>query len=153
VSRSRVKLRLLTYIFYPEKYLKKLVGNTEIEDSLGKLDKLTQEEARMAGVEHMRITRSVEGKVMGVDDKLKVVEEGVKDVKSEVGDIRRTVQGVDDKVEDVGKMVQHLEEQVQSAGEKVQDVNDKLDQANRSSFPQYSLFRCLEYPHRKPAPR
>jgi len=44
----------------------------------------------MAGVEHMRITRSVEGKVMGVDDKLKVVGEGVKDVKSEVGDIRRT---------------------------------------------------------------
>jgi len=27
--------------FYSEKYLKKLVGNTEMEDSLGKLDNLT----------------------------------------------------------------------------------------------------------------
>jgi len=56
------------------------VGNTEIEDSLGKLDKLTQEEARMAAAEHMRITRSVEEKVMGVDDKVMGVEEGVQDV-------------------------------------------------------------------------
>ena len=30
---------------YSEKYLKKLIGNTEAEDSLQRLDKLTQEEA------------------------------------------------------------------------------------------------------------
>ena len=31
-----------------EKYMKKLIGRTEIEDGLRRLDKLTQEEARMA---------------------------------------------------------------------------------------------------------
>jgi uncharacterized protein YoxC len=122
--------------------LKKLAGNKEIEDSLRKLDKLTEEEARVAAAEHMRITRSVERKVMGV-------EEGVQDVGKEV-------QGVNDKVEDVGEMIQDVDERVQNVGErvqdKVQDVNHKLDQANRSS-PPHSSSRHLTRPHREPAPR
>jgi len=99
--------------------LKKLVGNTEIEDSLQKLDKLTQEEARMAAAEHMRITRNVEEKVQ--------------DVGCGVEDVRKRIQGVDDKVEDVGMVVQDVDERVQSVGDNVQDINHKLDQANRSS--------------------
>ena len=53
-----------------EKYLKKLIGNTDIEDSLQKLDKLTQEGVRMATAEQLRISHSVEGKVVVVDHKL-----------------------------------------------------------------------------------
>ena len=53
-----------------EKYLKKLMGNTEIEDMLQELDKLTQEEARMASAELLKITHSVDGKVQGIDNKL-----------------------------------------------------------------------------------
>ena len=34
-----------------EKYVKKLIGRTEIENGLKRLDKLTQEEARMAVAE------------------------------------------------------------------------------------------------------
>jgi hypothetical protein len=47
-----------------------LIGNTDIEDSLEKLDKLTQEEARMASAEQLRIAHSVEERVIGVDRKL-----------------------------------------------------------------------------------
>ena len=54
-----------------EKYLKKLIGNTDIEDTLESLDKLTQEEARMASAEQLRIAHSVEESVMGVNRKLK----------------------------------------------------------------------------------
>ena len=48
-----------------------------MEDSLGKLDKLTQEEARMAAAEHMRITRSVGKMVQGVDERVQRVGERV----------------------------------------------------------------------------
>jgi len=56
---------------YPclEKYLKKLQGKNEIEDSLKRLDRLTQEEARLATAEILRVTHSV-------DDNVKVVLEG-----------------------------------------------------------------------------
>jgi len=59
---------ILTYICL-EKYVKKLLGKNEIEDSLKRLDTLTQEEARMAIAEIMRVTQKV-------DDNVKVVLEG-----------------------------------------------------------------------------
>jgi len=55
---------------YSEKYLGKLIGNTEIEDALQELDRLTQDEARMASAELLKIAHSVDAKVIGVDDKL-----------------------------------------------------------------------------------
>jgi hypothetical protein len=96
---------------YSEKYFKKLTGNREIEDSLVRLDKLTQEEARMASAEQLKMTHSVDRKVMGVDDRVRGVEGRVEGVRVDVQDVRVDVRDV---------------------GNKVQDVDDKLDQANRS---------------------
>ena len=39
---------------HAEKYLKKLLGRKDVEDALQRLDKLTQEEARMAAAEALR---------------------------------------------------------------------------------------------------
>jgi hypothetical protein len=55
-----------------EKYVKKLLGKNEIEDSLKRLDTLTQEEARMAIAEVLRVTHSV-------DDNVRVVLNGAQD--------------------------------------------------------------------------
>src|ERR1700677_887265 len=51
------------------------MGNIEIEDSLERLDKLTQEEARMASAEQLKMMHSVDGKVMGVDDRVRGVDD------------------------------------------------------------------------------
>ena len=55
-----------------EKFLKRLAGRTDLEDALKKLDRLTQEEARMAAAENLRITHSVrdEARVAAKDIKL-----------------------------------------------------------------------------------
>ena len=42
-----------------EKYLKTLIGRTEMEDALKRLDKLTHEEARMAIAEISRATHVI----------------------------------------------------------------------------------------------
>ena len=88
------------------------MGNRDIEDSLERLDKLTLEEGRMASAEQLKMTHSVGGKVMDVDDRVRGVEGQVQDVRCDVQDVRGDVQDV---------------------GDKVQDVDDKLDEANRSS--------------------
>ena len=49
-----------------EKYVKKLIGKKEMEDALNRLDKLTQEEARMAAAEVLRLTRIIDNKVTAV---------------------------------------------------------------------------------------
>ncbi|KAF8494393.1 hypothetical protein F5888DRAFT_1636100 [Russula emetica] len=79
-----------------KKYIKKLTGNTDIEDSLERLDKLTQEEARMASAELLKVTHSVDDRVRGVEGKV----EDVRDV-HDVGNGNK-VQGVDDRVQGIG---------------------------------------------------
>jgi hypothetical protein len=105
-----------------EKYFKKLVGNREIEDSLERLDKLTQEEARMASAEQLKMTHIVDGKVMGVDDRVRGIAGQVEGVRGDVQDVGNKVQ---DKVQDVDDRVQDIDSNVRA-------VDDKLDQANRS---------------------
>ena len=108
----------------------KLAGNIDIEESLDKLDRLTQEEARMASAELLKMTRSVDVKVMGIDDRVKSVEGKVQDVCDDVQDVGKKVQSVDDRMQDIGRDV----------GNKVQGVDDKLDQVNRSLILQELLI-------------
>ena len=49
-----------------EKYGKRLIGKTDMEDALKNLDRLTQEEARMTIAENLRVTHAVDNKVAGV---------------------------------------------------------------------------------------
>ena len=115
------------------------MGNREIEDSLEKLDKLTQEEARMASAEQLKMTHIVDGKVTGVDDRVRSVEgqvEGVRsdvqDVGVEVQDVGNRVQDVDDRVQDVGDKIQDVGDRVQGIDSNIRAVDDKLDHAHRS---------------------
>ena len=43
--------------------MKKLIGKKEMEDALKRLDKLTQDEARMAAAENLKLTHVVDNKV------------------------------------------------------------------------------------------
>jgi len=57
--------------------VKKLVGRTDIEDTLGRLDRLTQDEVRMAAAEGLKATHEVDNKVQGVGDKVDLIVDGV----------------------------------------------------------------------------
>ena len=60
-----------------EKYGKKLIGMTDMEDALKRLDKLTQEEVRMAIAENLRATHAVDERVASVNNKVAEVIGGV----------------------------------------------------------------------------
>jgi hypothetical protein len=101
------------------------VGNTDIEDSLVRLDKLTQEEARMASAELLKMTSSIDDKVKGVDGKVQDVCNNVHDVRSDVRDVRSDVHDVDYRMQSIGGNISN----------RVQAVDDKVEQVNRSSSP------------------
>ena len=71
------------------KFLKKLAGKSDLEDALKKLDRLTQEEARMALAELLKVTHGVRGDVKVIDGKVEDIGE----------DICDKVQGVNEKVQ------------------------------------------------------
>ena len=75
-----------------EKFLRKLAGMADLEDALKRLDRLTQEEARMANAEVLRITHSIRDGVTIVDGR-------VGEVGDKVGDVGNQVQRVDDMVQ------------------------------------------------------
>jgi hypothetical protein len=74
-----------------EQYLKKLVGNTEIENALKRLDKLTQEEARMATAQVLKVTHAVDDRARGVDNRVAGVDD-------KLGTMDDRVRAVDDKI-------------------------------------------------------
>ncbi len=59
------------------KYVKKLAGRTDIEDALGRLDRLTQDEVGMAAAQGLRATHGVDDRVRDVDDKIDFIIDGV----------------------------------------------------------------------------
>ena len=79
---------------YSEKYLKKLIGRTDIEDALKRLDKLTHEEAWMGIAQNLRATHTVVESVRGVADKVVAVDDRVASVDDRV-------RVVDDRVAEV----------------------------------------------------
>ncbi|KAH9055813.1 hypothetical protein EDB83DRAFT_1088809 [Lactarius deliciosus] len=94
---------------FAKKFVKKLVGRRDIEDALQKLDRLTQEEARMATAEVLRLTHSVDDKVKGVGFQ---------------------VEGVNKVVHGVGEGVQRVDHKVQAIDDRVKQVNDRVGIVN-----------------------
>ena len=76
---------------YLGKYLKKLIGGTDLENALKRLEKLTNEEARMAAAQVPKATHTV-------DDRVRVVEDKVLDVDKRVACVDGNVKAIDDKV-------------------------------------------------------
>ena len=73
-----------------EKFLRKLAGMADLENSLKNLDRLTLEEACMANAEVLRLAHSirdgveiVDGKVEEVGDKVQVVIDGARTLSSQ----------------------------------------------------------------------
>ena len=50
--------------------MKKLIGSNDIEDALKRLDRLTQEEARMASAQLMRVTNAINIRVDEIADNM-----------------------------------------------------------------------------------
>jgi hypothetical protein len=63
-----------------EKFAKRLIGRTEMEDGLKRLDKLIQEEVRMATAQNLKVTHTVVDAVAAIDDRVASVDNKVAEV-------------------------------------------------------------------------
>ena len=98
----------------------------DLEDSLKTLDRLTQEEARIALSEVLRIANNIRDEVEVVDSKLKIVGDKVVDVGTKVSDVGDKVEDVGDKVDDVGDKLVDVGDKVEDLGDKVEDIGDNV---------------------------
>ena len=63
-----------------EKFAKRLIGRTAMENGLKRLDKLTQEEVRMATAQNLKVTHTVVDTVAAIDDRVVGVDNKVAEV-------------------------------------------------------------------------
>jgi hypothetical protein len=84
-----------------EKYAKTLIGKTELEDALKRLDKLTEEEARMVAEENLKATYTVDKRVQGVADQVAGVDDRLVRVNDRVVTVDDRVKVVDNRVMEV----------------------------------------------------
>ena len=90
-----------------------------------RLDNLTQEEARIASAESLKVTHNV-------NDRVKDVEGKVKDVQDDVQDVGDKVQNIDGRVQDVQDDVQDVDNKVQDIGRDVNIISYEVREVTRS---------------------
>ena len=98
---------------FSEKYLNKLIGRTDLEDSLKRLDRLTQEESQMAAAQVLKVANIVDDRVQGIADNVVSVD--------------NRVAGVDDRLAGVGNRLEQVNEEVKGVvNEQVTGVDDRV---------------------------
>ena len=113
------KFTILNSHFYSERYFRKLAGKTDLEDSLQRLDRLTQEEARMASTEQLKMAQNI-------DDRVAAVQGDVQATHGDVQFVRGAVQGVGHGIKAIDNRVQDIDTQVKDISSKVQGVDGNI---------------------------
>ena len=99
-----------------------------MEDALNRLDKLTQEETRMAVAENLKATHAVDERVRGVANTVVAID-------NKVAGVDDRVAGVDDRVARVDDRVAHVDDKVVRVDDNVKGIDASVDQMRRSSSP------------------
>ena len=132
---------------YLKKLIKKLIGKNDIEDALKRLDRLTQEEARMASAQLLNIANAIDGEVREIADHVIVVDDRVAGVDDRVAGVDNRVKDVDDRLVAVIDGAQHIFNQLsktvqliilldgKEARGIIQKTADNVDQVKRSWSP------------------
>ena len=85
-----------------------------MKDALKKLDKLTQEEARMAVAHNLKATHAVDERVRGVDNRVANVDDRVAGVDDLVARVDNRFAGIDEQIASVARATHVIEDWVRS---------------------------------------
>ncbi|KAF8487513.1 hypothetical protein DFH94DRAFT_29981 [Russula ochroleuca] len=129
-----------------KRFVKKLVGKSDIEDALRRLDKLTLEESRMAAAQGLRATHGVDERVMSLGDEVRVANIKLDDVFDGGENVREELQKV---ARDVGDLVKDASDDKRN--QLLQDIAKlRQDLANWLSPPDPSInFNTADHARHK----
>ena len=116
-----------------EKFMKRLVGRTDVEDGLARLDMLTKEENLMATARNLEVTHRVDVNVTAtqelthrVDNKVTTIEEVVHDVDCNVKATQELTHYVADEVTTIREVVHDVDGNVKETKELTQSIHDDV---------------------------
>jgi uncharacterized membrane protein len=84
-----------------ENILKRLVGRTDVEDALSRLDTLTKEESLMMVVRNLEVTHRVDGVVHEIDSNVKSNMVVTEDIDNNVKETKLLVEDLEDSMKEI----------------------------------------------------
>ena len=114
-----------------EKFMKRLVGRTDVEDALARLDMLTKEENLMTAARNLEVAHRV-------DDKVTTIEEVVHNVDCNVKVTQELTHHVDDKVTTIKEVVHDVDGNVKETKELTQSIHHDIKVTKHGAQPSIS---------------
>ena len=106
------KLMVLVWHYWTdygiEKYLKRLVGRTEVEDALSQLDTLTKEESLMTVARTLEVTHVVDGNVKATKALIEDIDDNMGATKELVHEVDGNIKEMDHNVRTTKNGIQHF---------------------------------------------
>ena len=88
------------------------MGKNDVEEALKRLDRLTQEEARMAAAQLLKVTNTINSDVREIVDNVIIVDDRVASVDERVAGVDERVAGVHDRVKDVDDRIRVVDDKL-----------------------------------------
>ena len=111
---------------FQEKYLRKLIRRTDVEDALKRLDRLTQEEARMAAAQVLEVTSAIDERVQGIAVNMVGVDSRMAGIDHRVADVGDRLKAVDGEVKGVNEQVTGVDDRLKAVDDRVKAFDDKV---------------------------
>ena len=112
-----------------EKFLKRLVGRTDVEDGFQRLDTLTKEETLMAVTRNLEVTHHIDDNVMAVkgivhdiDGDIKETKEVICDVDGNIKEAKEVIHGIDGNVKETNALTENIDDNVKVVADNVKVI-------------------------------
>ena len=109
-----------------EKILKKLVGKTDVEDALSRLDMLTKEESLMMMTRNLEVTHRVDGIVHDVYGNVIATKVIAEDIDDKLKATKVITEDIDDKVKATKVHIQDLDSNMNTTKVLIEDIDDNV---------------------------
>jgi archaellum component FlaC len=106
--------------------MKKLVGRTDVEDALLRLDMLTKEETLMAVVRNLEVTHHVGGVVHDVDSNVKATKALTEDIDDNVKATKLHIHDVDSNIKATKVLIEDIDDNVKGVEVVARSVDNNL---------------------------
>ncbi|KAI9452439.1 hypothetical protein F5148DRAFT_503511 [Russula earlei] len=137
-----------------KRFLKRLIGKTEVEDAFARLDMLTKEECLMTAARILEMAHHVDHNMTAVREVVDGVDGNVIAIKEAVGDVGDVVNATKEATlhlhesvttttqltHDVREDVTVLKEDTQAVDRNVKIIKNAIDSQQRSSFPDAAII-------------
>jgi methyl-accepting chemotaxis protein len=107
-----------------EKFLKRLVGRTEVEDTLERLDTLTKEETLMAVTKNLEVSHHIDGNVTAVKGTVHNIDGNVEAIKEAICDVSGSIEVTKGLSHDVGVGVNAIKDVISNVDGNVKNTKE-----------------------------